>query len=125
MPLILIVDDAQFTRRVICKSLQKQGYLTREASNGREAIGLLDEELPDCILLDLLMPEFDGWDVLTFLKEHDYTIPVIVITADIQETSRQHCFDLGAKAVINKPPKPDELNNTLKKILGFTEENAR
>lgn len=124
MPLILIVDDAFFTRRVIAKSLKKQGYITLEASDGREALQLLDEQKPDCILLDLLMPDFDGWDVLKALQEKQIKIPAIVITADIQETSRQRCFELGALAVINKPPKPEELNDALQKALSLNEENA-
>jgi CheY-like chemotaxis protein len=124
MALILIVDDAIFTRRVICKNLQKQGYETLEASHGKQALELLDSHTPDCILLDLLMPEMDGWQVLQALQDKNIKIPVIVLTADIQETSRQHCFELGALAVLNKPPKSEEMIEALQKALNLTEENA-
>ncbi len=114
MALILIVEDAWFTRRAICKILQKEGYKTLEAVNGREGLELLQLHHPDCMLLDLLMPEIDGWGVLKALTEMQAKVPVIVITADIQASTRQKCLELGAIALINKPPKADELRQALK-----------
>lgn len=124
MALILIVDDAQFSRKIICKTVQKLGYDIVEASDGRQALEMIDSHDPDCILLDLLMPDFDGREVLKILREKQSKIPAIVITADIQETSRQQCLDLGAMAVINKPPKPNEIGNALEQALKLTQENS-
>ena len=71
-----------------------------EAVNGLEGIKKIRENTPDLIFLDLLMPELDGFEVLERLKKSDLKIPVIVLTADIQETSKKRCFDLGAKNLI-------------------------
>jgi threonine synthase len=81
---ILIVDDAEDARRLIRRILQSQGkYAFFEAANGREALELAGKEHPDLIILDLMMPEMDGFSVLTILKENPGTaeIPVIVSTA--------------------------------------------
>jgi threonine synthase len=83
-PLIQVVDDHPDARRLIRRILQSQGnYTIIEAENGREAIEMAQQELPDLIILDLMMPEFDGFSVLDALKEKPDTapIPVIVVTA--------------------------------------------
>lgn len=81
---VAVVDDTPDARRLICRILQSQGtYTLYEASNGKEAIALARKELPDLIILDLMMPELDGFAVLDALKEDPQTssIPVIVVTA--------------------------------------------
>ena len=81
---VLVVDDTPDARRLICRILQSQGkYTLYEASNGREAIDLAKRDLPDLIILDLMMPEVDGFEVLDTLKDDPHTalIPVIVVTA--------------------------------------------
>ncbi len=83
-PRVAIVDDTEHARRLIRRILQSQGnYTLFEATNGREAIELAQQELPDLIILDLMMPEIDGFAVLDELKAHPETapIPVIVVTA--------------------------------------------
>lgn len=119
MSLILIIEDAWFTRRTIVKILQKEGYETIEANNGREGLEIIQEraEEIDCIILDMLMPEIDGLGVLAKLQELDINISVIVLTADIQESTRKQCLELGAKAFLNKPPKASDLLETIKKSL--------
>ncbi|MBW4680167.1 MAG: response regulator [Microcoleus vaginatus WJT46-NPBG5] len=124
MTLILIIEDAWFTRRAIGKILQQSGYETLEAENGREGLEIAASR-PDIdgILLDLLMPEVDGWGVLKALREKQSRLPVIVLTADIQESTRQQCLELGAFTVINKPPKPEELRQVLQTALSASEES--
>jgi threonine synthase len=81
---VAVVDDTPDARRLICRILQSQGtYTIYEACNGKEAIALAKKELPDLIILDLMMPEVDGFSVLDALKEDPQTasIPVIVVTA--------------------------------------------
>lgn len=117
MALILIVEDALFSRRMLGKILKSQGHQILEATNGYEGLNLARERSPDCILLDLLMPEISGIEVIEQLNAQRLFIPVIVITADIQETSRQHCMELGAVAVVNKPPKPNVLQAAIAKAL--------
>lgn len=124
MTLILIIEDAWFTRRAIGKILQGSGYETLEAENGREGLEIAASRPDiDCILLDLLMPEVDGWGVLKALREKQSRLPVIVLTADIQESTRQQCLELGAFTVINKPPKPEELRRVLETALSASEES--
>jgi len=83
-PRIAVVDDSPEARRLVRRILQSQGnYIIFEASNGREAIEVIERELPDLIILDLMMPEIDGFSVLDFLKNKPETaqIPVVVATA--------------------------------------------
>jgi len=124
MALILIVEDAQVTRRMIGKILLAEGHTLLEASNGREGLEIALERHPDCILLDLLMPELEGQEVLMELQARNVTIPAIVLSADIQETTRQQCLNLGAIAVLNKPPKAGEINSAVQKALNIGQENA-
>lgn len=124
MTSILVVEDSWLTRRVICKILRAEGYETWEASCGPEALEMLSTQTPNCMLLDLLMPEMEGREVLQAMREKGFKIPVIVITADIQSTTRSECMELGALAVIHKMPNSDELIGWIKKALSANEESA-
>lgn len=124
MTSILVVEDSWLTRRVICKILRAEGYETCEASSGPEALELLETMTPDCMLLDLLMPDMEGREVLQALRDRGIKVPVIVITADIQSTTREECMELGALAVIHKMPNSDELVGWIKKALSASEESA-
>nr|WP_255699471.1 response regulator [Tychonema sp. BBK16] len=121
---ILVVEDSWLTRRVICKILRAEGYETWEASSGPEALEVLETQTPDCMLLDLLMPDMEGREVLQALRERGIKVPVIVITADIQSTTREECMELGALAVIHKMPNSDELVGWIKKALSVGEEST-
>jgi len=121
---ILVVEDSWLTRRVICKILRAEGYETWEASCGPEALEIMSTQTPNCMLLDLLMPEMEGREVLQAMRERGIKIPVIVITADIQSTTRSECMELGALAVIHKMPNSDELIGWIKKALVAREESA-
>jgi CheY-like chemotaxis protein len=114
---ILVVDDSIFARLKICGMLREAGYETVEAANGREGLAMACALQPDCILSDLLMPEMDGIGLLTALNERSLRLPVIVLTADIQESKRQQCLALGAVAFIAKPPQKAELLGLLSRLL--------
>ena len=118
MALILIIDDSSFTRKRIASMVKAEGYETLEASDGRQGLEMTAAYSPDCIVVDLIMPEMDGLEFLEVLNNQGSNIPRIVVTADIQETVRHDCFERGAIAVLNKPPKKDELQMTLAKALG-------
>lgn len=124
MATILIVDDAAFSRRMVRKALQADGYEMLEAGNGREGLEIVSTHSPDCILTDLLMPEMDGFTFLKALQEQGLKTPAIVISADIQESARSLGFELGAAGFINKPVKEDELRNTVRKVLGFKQDTS-
>ena len=117
MALLLIVEDSWLSRRVLCKMLKEKEYEILEAASGPEALEILQSKSPDCILLDLLMPEMEGREVLKILREQGSKIPVIVITADIQKTTRCECLELGAIAVINKIPDSEELTGWVEKAI--------
>jgi len=109
MAKILIIDDSIFTRRVIGKTLTDANHTSTEATCGAEGIEAMQADSYDCITLDLLMPNMSGFEVLAKMKELGLTTPVIVLTADIQEESKNQCLELGAKEIVNKPPKADVL----------------
>ena len=77
---IPIVEDSWVTRRILVRILKGDGHDLLEAGSGKEGLEMAEKHMPDCILLDLLMPEMDGFDVLQALGEKDLKIPVIVLT---------------------------------------------
>ncbi len=117
MATILIVDDSIFSRRALRKTLSSEGYQVLEAVNGRVGLEMIQKHQPDCVLLDMLMPELNGNEVLEALNEQGLDVPVIVVTADIQEHTQARCFELGAKAFLNKPPPNGELYQAIQTVL--------
>ena len=117
MTTILIVDDSGFQRKMIKKALAPLEFTTIEASNGKDALDLLSKEKPDCITLDLGLPDLTGFDLLAEFKKVGLSSPVIVLTADIQSSSKSMCLDLGAKAVLSKPLNGEELRQTITALL--------
>lgn len=117
MPKILIVDDSSFQRRLIRRVLGPLAEDTIEACDGLAALAVLQHETPDVILLDLLMPELDGFGVLEQLLKIKCPIPRVVLTADVQETALQRCMDLGAFDVVHKPPSEEKLHSVLARAL--------
>ncbi len=110
---ILVTDDSSFLRRRTCSILKSGGHNITEAVNGIECMNQIKQGAPDVVFLDLVMPEMDGLSVLAALKEQAHPVPVIVLTADIQDTIRDECLQLGAVGFINKPPKEAEVLNAL------------
>jgi CheY-like chemotaxis protein len=117
MPLVLIVDDLSFERQRVGNLVAREGYDFVDAANGLEALALIDERRPDCILSDLIMPEMDGFDLLAVLQDRGSRIPVIVLTADRQNETREQCERLGAVAVLHKDWDPAVLAELLRKHL--------
>jgi CheY-like chemotaxis protein len=117
MALILVVDDSQYQRNMIRKMLESEGHRFLEAEDGLTAMKVTLAEKPDCILVDKLMPDFDGVKFLQFVKQKNLAIPVIVVTADIQQSTYTECIELGAFAVVNKPVKAEKLKAILNKAL--------
>lgn len=117
---VLVIDDSGFQRKILHKILSSDGYEVAEATSGEDGLEKIEALKPDLITLDLVMPELDGIGVLTKLKEMDNRIPVIVISADIQDSTREECLGLGAVAFVNKPVKGaalSDLQNLLKTHL--------
>ncbi|MBD2181361.1 response regulator [Planktothrix sp. FACHB-1355] len=122
MALVLIIEDAALLRKMLQKILKPEGYSILEAANGLEGLEMVRVYKPDCVVLDLLMPEMGGLQVLKVMREEGLQVPTIVVTADVQETTRQECSQLGALTVLHKLPKSDDLRHWVKKALGATQE---
>ena len=77
---------------------------------------MIARQPPDCVLLDLIMPDLGGLQTLKALRQQGSNVPVIVLTADVQEPIREECVDLGAVDVLHKPPKFEEIQAALEKL---------
>lgn len=104
-PLILIVDDSPNNQRIIGTILSNQGYVLAYANGGKQALDFIDEKIPDLILLDIMMPLIDGFDVKAKLNEDSVKreIPVIFITALEEPENKAKGFALGARDYLVKP----------------------
>lgn len=102
---VLVVDDEEDSLDVANRLLTKAGAVVLAASNGQEALSLLHEHKPDCILSDLSMPEMDGWLLMHELNTHRATesIPVIALTAHAMPGDRQRAIEAGFINYITKP----------------------
>ena len=103
---VLVIDDAHFTRKVY-KKLLSRDFEVIEASDGVEGLKRCRELKPDLVICDLLMPGFNGFQ---FLKEYSRwkdRAPVIICSADVEEETRERCFELGADEFIRKPSLTD------------------
>ncbi len=99
---VLIVDDEARMRRVIADYLRIKGYETVEAGDGEAALRLFAEAAPDLVLLDVMMPVMDGWEVCRRLRARS-AVPIIMLTARSQEEDELQGFSLGADEYIAKP----------------------
>jgi len=113
---LLVVDDEERIRRLLKMYLEREGYIVEEAENGKVALQLALENEYNCILLDIMMPEKDGIEVITELREHKDT-PVILLTAKGEESNRVEGFELGADDYIVKPFSPREVVLRVKALL--------
>ena len=104
MARILVIDDSLLMRLKIRSILEAEGHEVTEASGGREGLIKIKKTNPDCIVLDLLMPDLNGTEVVRYMKKTKIDIPVIICTADIQRTTRDECIGLGVRVFLNKPP---------------------
>ncbi len=119
---ILIVDDDLDTLRLVGMMLQKQGYQIVAAGSGQQGIDLALSELPDLILLDVMMPQMDGYEVARRLRDNDLTadIPILMFTAKSQLDDKVTGFEAGADDYLTKPTHPTELQAHVKALLART-----
>ncbi len=113
---ILIVDDEPRIRDFVRMNLELEHYAVLEANNGVEAVEQLREFLPDLVVLDVMMPEMDGFETLRAIREVS-TVPVIMLTVRQSEQDRIHGLDLGADDYIAKPFSPGELLSRIRALL--------
>src|SRR5215207_10941700 len=113
---ILVVDDEPRMIGFIRMNLELEGHQVIEAHNGLEALDLIRTQLPDVVLLDVMMPELDGFETLRMLREFS-NIPVIMLTAKGEENDKVYGLELGADDYITKPFGPRELSSRIKAVL--------
>ena len=116
MEKILIADDEQLMRQLVIDFLRPEGYEILEASDGKEALEIYDKEHPDLILLDVMMPGYDGWTVCREIRRES-TVPIMMLTAKGEEIDQLFAYDLGADEYITKPFSPKILVAKIKALL--------
>ncbi|HET8606392.1 MAG TPA: response regulator [Gaiellaceae bacterium] len=119
MEKVLVIDDNEAMRLLCRVNLELEGFQVLEAGDGDEGIDLARAELPDAILLDLLLPGLDGWEVLDELQADPRTepIPVVVLTGVGDPGLRREGLDLGALAALSKPLDPTALPQLLRETI--------
>ncbi|GFK93386.1 Regulator of RpoS [Fundidesulfovibrio magnetotacticus] len=117
MALVALADDSMFQRFFLRKIVSERGHETVEAANGRQLLELVEARTPDLVIMDLNMPEFSGLELLETFHARGVAFPVVVITADIQHTTRARCLELGAAEVLNKPVDEAAVNGVLSRML--------
>ena len=117
MSRVLITDDSLLQRRSLSAMVTDAGHAVETACNGQEALEKIQANPPDCLLLDMLMPIMDGIQVLEQLESQGIKLPVMVLTADVQEWLKDRCMELGVNTFLNKPVQQDQLRHALENIL--------
>jgi DNA-binding response OmpR family regulator len=105
---IMVVDDEQAILRMLSRTLEPEGYGVILADNGRSALELLEECRPDLVILDIMMPGLDGFQVLDLIRQRS-NIPVIMLTARCEVTTLHDALCLGADDYVRKPFRKGEL----------------
>jgi len=113
---ILIVDDDPAIVKYVRANLEANSFATAVAINGNEALKAVELELPDLILLDIMMPEMDGFEVCRRLREWS-TVPIVMLTARGDETDKVRCLEMGADDYISKPFGVNELMARITAVL--------
>ena len=117
MAKILIVDDAAFMRMRAAKLLTEAGHDVVEAVNGRDAIEVYARERPDCVLMDITMPEMDGLEALSEIRRMDPGAKVAMLTAMGQQAIVMDAIKRGARDFVVKPFAPDRVLGAVAKLL--------
>ena len=116
-PIVLVVDDDPRIREYVRVNLEMEGYLVREASSADEALGAIDDQAPELVLLDVVMPGVDGWQMLQRMQERHGSIPVIMFSGQVDERTVSDAAERGARGFIGKPFDPQQLIERAKQLV--------
>ncbi len=118
---VLLAEDSAVNRKLAIRLLQKNGHVVHEATNGREALSVLAREQVDVVLMDIQMPEMDGFQTTSIIraseKANERRLPIIALTAHALTGDREHCLSLGMDAYLAKPYTLEELNQVLAETM--------
>lgn len=121
---ILIVDDEQSIVTLLTYNIEQAGYATDTAFDGLEAIKKAQTETYDLIILDLMLPEMDGFEVCKYLRRNNIDTPILMLTALNDETDKIYGLDLGADDYLTKPFSPKEVIARIRAILRRVEKQT-
>ncbi len=113
---VLVADDEDHIRQLIRLYLSNEGFGVAEARTGKEALSVWQQSSPDLVVLDIMLPELDGWEVLKHIRKQSNT-PVIMLTAKDAELDKVLGLELGADDYVTKPFSPRELVSRVKAVL--------
>ena len=118
-PVILIVDDDERVREYVRVNLEMEGYTVREAGSAAQGLEVLEEVSPDLVLLDVMMPEVDGWEMLRRVRERHGTdaMPVVMFSGKVDEGTAGNTAARGAQGFLGKPFDPQQLIEHAKQLL--------
>ena len=116
---ILVVEDEVDLLFTIALSLELNGYRVVKASSGEDALGVVETERPDAVVLDIRLPGIDGWEVLNRLKDrgHFPATPVVLLSAQVDAATAARAVELGCHAHLAKPFSTTELSGVLRDLL--------
>lgn len=120
---ILVVDDEERMVRFIRLNLEHDGFQVIECFRGMQAVGLLRDKMPDVVLLDVMLPDIDGFEVLQLIREVS-SVPVIMLTAKGEEEDRVKGLELGADDYVTKPFSPRELVSRVRAVLRRADQSS-
>jgi DNA-binding response OmpR family regulator len=122
MDRVLIVDDDPMVTRLVRINLELEDFEVVEAWDGKTAVEIIKNTPPDLLLLDIMMPQMDGWEILKKVREDPQmkNLPVVVLTAKVQDEDIARGWRMGADGYIVKPFNPVSLADTLRQVLSTT-----
>ena len=117
-PLVLLVDDDDKVRELVRVNLEFEGYTVREAGSATEGLEAIEEAKPDLVLLDVMMPHVDGWEMLRRIQEQygAGAIPVVMFSGQLDERAQSQAVEVGAQAFVGKPFDLQQLIEQTKQI---------
>jgi excisionase family DNA binding protein len=116
-PLVLVVDDDERLREFVRVNLELEGYTVREASSAEDALDAIEDQAPALVLLDVVMPGVDGWQMLQRMQERYGSIPVIMFSGKVDPATADDAEERGARGFIGKPFDPRQLIERAKQLV--------
>ena len=119
-PLVMVVDDSLTMRKVLSRTLEREGYRVITAKDGMDAIQVLQENMPDIMLTDIEMPRMDGFELVRNVRDDEKTktLPIVIISSRTAEKHRNLAKEIGVNAFLGKPVQDDELITQVSILLG-------